>query len=247
MKSPHPRIPKHIAFIMDGNGRWAEMRGKARAEGHFAGTQTVIRTVENTFRAGVEYITLYAFSSENWNRPQAEIDALMGLLLKFLAEHEPVFIENQIRLRTIGDLSAFPQEVCRAIEGVKAKTEHFTSRTVVVALNYGSRAEILRAATLYATALKDGKISADTPLDWERFSQFFWTDGIPDPDLIIRTSGESRLSNFLLLQGAYAELYFTDVLWPDFDKKDLDCALEFFASRERRFGKTSAQIREPAQ
>lgn len=245
MKFPQERIPRHIAFIMDGNGRWAEMRGKPRSDGHFAGTQAVIRTVENTFRAGVEFITLYAFSSENWNRPQAEIDALMGLMLKFLTEHESVFVKNRIRLRTIGDLSAFPKTVQEAIERVKKQTESFGERSVVVALNYGSRTEILQAAARYAEAVKNGKFSADTPPDWENFSQFFWTADIPDPDLIIRTSGESRLSNFLLLQGAYAELYFTETLWPDFDKKDLEQALQFFASRERRFGKTSAQIRAP--
>lgn len=244
MKSPRLRIPRHIAFIMDGNGRWAEKQGKTRPDGHLAGTQAVIRTVENTFRAGVEFITLYAFSTENWNRPKAEIDALMALMLKFLVEQESVFIDNRIRLQTIGDLDAFPPDVRKAIESVKAKTRKFTRHTVVVALNYGARSEILQAAERYAEALRGGKISTETPLNWETFSQFLWTADIPDPDLIIRTSGESRLSNFLLLQGAYAELYFTEALWPDFDEAELKKAFDFFASRERRFGKTSAQIKE---
>lgn len=244
MKSPRPRIPKHIAFIMDGNGRWAEKQGKTRSDGHFAGTQAVIRTVENTFRAGVEFITLYAFSTENWNRPKAEIDALMALMLKFLVEQESVFIDNKIRLRTIGDLNAFPQDVRDAIESVKNKTQEFKRHTVVVALNYGARSEVLQAAERYAETLRNGEISTKTPLDWTTFSRFLWTTDIPDPDLIIRTSGESRLSNFLLLQGAYAELYFTEALWPDFDEAELEKALDFFASRERRFGKTSAQIKE---
>lgn len=240
---PQQRIPRHVAFIMDGNGRWAESRGKPRSEGHLAGTQAVIRTVENAFRAGVRFVTLYAFSSENWNRPAEEIQALMGLMLRFLAEQKNLFLENKIRLRTIGDLSPFPQAIREAVEQVKAETANFTEFTVTVALNYGSRSEILRAVKNYADDAKNGKISAEVRPSWEQFSAYLWTDGIPDPDLIVRTSGEIRLSNFLLMQAAYSELYFTDVLWPDFDKNELDKALGFYASRERRFGKTSAQVR----
>lgn len=237
------RIPRHVAFIMDGNGRWAESRGKARSEGHLAGTQAVIRTVENAFRSGIKFVTLYAFSSENWNRPPEEIQALMSLMLRFLAEQESIFIANKIRLRTIGDLSPFPQEVREAVERVKSATEEFTEYTVSVALNYGSRDEVLRAVRDYAADIRSGKLSGDGVPAWEQFSNYLWTAGLPDPDLIIRTSGEIRLSNFLLLQAAYAELYFTPVLWPDFDESELNKALEFYASRERRFGKTSAQIR----
>lgn len=244
MKPPRNKIPRHVAFIMDGNGRWAEARGLARTEGHVAGTQAVIRTVENAFRAGVEYITLYAFSSENWNRPAEEIRALMEILIRFLAEQEAVFLKNEIRLETIGDLGAFPQNVRDAIEAEKAKTANFSARTVIVALNYGSRAEILRAAKNYAEDVRRG--NAAEPLDWEHFCRYLWTADIPDPDLIVRTSGESRLSNFLMLQGAYAELYFTDTLWPDFDSAALDAAFEFYATRERRFGKTSAQLKNSA-
>lgn len=232
---------------MDGNGRWAESRGKARAEGHLAGTQAVIRTVENAFRAGIKFVTLYAFSSENWNRPPEEIQALMGLMLRFLAEQKTLFIKNEIRLRTIGDLSPFPQEIRDAVEAVKAETEQFAEHTVAVALNYGSRSEVLRAVRNYTADVQSGKLPADGEPSWEQFSAYLWTDGIPDPDLIVRTSGEIRLSNFLLLQAAYSELYFTDVLWPDFDNGELDKALAFYASRERRFGKTSAQIQAPTK
>ena len=228
---------------MDGNGRWAEARGLARAEGHLAGTRAVVRTVENAFRAGVEYVTLYAFSSENWRRPPEEIRALMAIMLRFLDEQEAVFLKNGIRLETLGDLSPFPQDVRDAIAAVKAKTEKFSARTVVVALNYGARAETLRAAERYAEDVRLGRVAAGMPLDWERFSGYLWTAGIPDPDLVVRTSGESRLSNFLMLQSAYAELYFTDVPWPDFGEAELRDAFAFYASRERRFGKTSSQIR----
>lgn len=232
---------------MDGNGRWAEARGLARAEGHLAGTRAVVRTVENAFRAGVEYVTLYAFSSENWRRPPEEIRALLAIMLKFLEEREAVFLKNEIRLETLGDLSPFPQEVRDAIAAVKAKTEKFSARTVVVALNYGARAEALRAAERYAEDVRLGRVAAGTPLDWERFSGYLWTSGIPDPDLVVRTSGESRLSNFLMLQSAYAELYFTDVPWPDFGEAELNAALAFYASRERRFGKTSSQLRAESE
>lgn len=241
------RIPRHVAFIMDGNGRWAESRGKARSEGHLAGTQAVIRTVENAFRAGVKFVTLYAFSSENWNRPAEEIQALMSLMLRFLADQQSLFIKNKIRLRTIGDLSPFPQEIRDAVEHVKSATENFEEHTVSVALNYGARDEVLRAVRNYAADVQSGKISGDSVPAWDEFSNYLWTAGIPDPDLIVRTSGEIRLSNFLLLQAAYAELYFTHVLWPDFDKDELNKALDFYASRERRFGKTSAQLQKSQQ
>ena len=244
MNSPEnklTRIPQHIAFIMDGNGRWAKARGLSRSEGHLAGTQAVIEVVENAFRRGVKFITLYAFSSENWRRPQAEIDGLMRILLSFLAEQEERFLKNEIRMRTIGDLSAFPQEVRDAISAIAEKTKNFPARTVAIALNYGSRDEILRAAQLYAKDVSDGNADAETP-SWETFSKYLYTAEMPDPDLVVRTSGEIRLSNFLLMQSAYAELYFTEKMWPDFDSAELDAALAFYASRERRFGKTGEQL-----
>ncbi len=237
------RIPRHVAVIMDGNGRWAEAQRKVRAEGYHAGTETVIKVVRYAFRTGVKFLTLYAFSSENWNRPKDEISALFEILLKFLDKYENEFVENKICLRTIGDLSAFPQHIQDAIGRVKERTKNFSEHVVVVALNYGSRTEILRAVQKFsATTNTTGRDATAIP-SWEDFSRHLDTAGIPDPDLIVRTSGEFRLSNFLMLQGAYAELYFTDVLWPDFSEKDWDAALEFYAARERRFGKTSAQIR----
>lgn len=234
-------VPQHIAFIMDGNGRWAKARGLDRAQGHLAGTQAVLKVVTHAFQRGVKYVTLYAFSSENWKRPQSEIDALMSLLVKFLQEQESLFLDNQIRLETIGDLSALPQDAQKAIEKLKLKTAIFSEHTVVVALNYSARNEILRAANAYAAAVAAGTQVA--PLaNWNDFSAFLYTANFPDPDLIVRTSGEIRLSNFLLAQAAYAELYFTRVLWPDFNEKELDAALVFYVSRERRFGKISEQI-----
>lgn len=234
-------VPKHIAFIMDGNGRWAKARGLDRVQGHFAGTQAVLKTVEHAFKRGVEFVTLYAFSSENWKRPQAEIDALTALMVKFLRERESLFTDNRVRLETIGDLTKFPDELQKEIAALKAKTAGFSDHTVVVALNYGSRDEILRAANAYASDAVAGKQKA--PLEtWRDFSRYLYTAEIPDPDLIVRTSGEIRLSNFLMVQGAYAELYFTRVAWPDFNERELDAALVFYASRERRFGKTSEQI-----
>ncbi len=245
MTSPEKKkIPIHVAIIMDGNGRWAQSRGKSRAEGHFAGTETVLKTVKIAFKSGVKFLSLYAFSSENWNRPESEISALFEILLKFIEGHESEFIENKIRLRTIGDLAAFPRNVRETIENVKKRTENFSEHNVVVALNYGSRNEILRAAQKFAEEkIAAGTTnSAGTP-SWENFSKFLDTAEIPDPDLIIRTSGEQRLSNFLMLQAAYAELFFTDVFWPDFSEKEWNEALDFYSSRERRFGKTSEQIR----
>ncbi|MCR5183318.1 MAG: di-trans,poly-cis-decaprenylcistransferase [Opitutales bacterium] len=236
-------VPRHIAFIMDGNGRWAKARGQERVQGHFAGTQAVIKVVKHAFERGVKYVTLYAFSTENWKRPAAEIDALMSLLVRFLQEHENLFLDNKIRLETIGDLSALPEQVRAGIADLKEKTADFEERTVVVALNYSSRNEILNAAKNYAAAVAAGTESSGTP-DWPTFSKYLYTEAIPDPDLIVRTSGELRLSNFLLVQAAYAELYFTRVLWPDFDERELDAALIFYASRERRFGKISEQIQK---
>lgn len=238
---PAERVPAHVAFIMDGNGRWAKARGLNRFEGHLRGGQTVLDTVEAAFRLGIKTVTLYAFSTENKNRPPEEIAALMGLLRTFIAEHLPLLVENKIRLRIIGDLSWLPSEVAADVDDALKQTENFSERTVVVALNYSSRDEILRAVAKYARDVSANRLPADKP-EWETFSKYLDTADIPDPDLIVRTSGELRLSNFLLLQAAYSELYFCDTYWPDFSADELKKALRHYASRERRFGKTSEQV-----
>lgn len=240
---PAERVPAHVAFIMDGNGRWAQARGLSRLEGHARGVRTVIETAETAFRFGIRTITLYAFSTENRNRPPEEVAALMNLLRTFIGEYLPELVKNEVRLRVIGDLSWLPEDIGEAVRGAVARTENFGERTLVVALNYSSRDETLRAAAAYADDVRRGSAPAGKP-DWATFARYLDTAGIPDPDLLVRTSGEQRLSNFLLLQSAYAELYFCDVLWPDFSADDLRRALAAYAARERRFGKTGEQVRE---
>ena len=238
---PADRVPAHVAFIMDGNGRWAKARGLNRFEGHLRGVKTVMQVVENSFRFGIKTVTLYAFSTENQTRPDAEVSALMELLRTFIGEYLPVLLKNEIRLRVIGDLSWLPAGTASSVRDAIERTEKFSGHTLVVALNYSSRDEILRAVSSYAKAVEAGTLSSEKP-DWETFSRFLDTDGIPDPDLIVRTSGELRLSNFLLLQAAYSEFYFCDTLWPDFSEDDLRRALADYAARERRFGKTGEQV-----
>lgn len=240
---PAERLPRHVAFIMDGNGRWAKARGLSRAEGHLRGVRTVIDVVDAAFRFGVEIVTLYAFSTENRTRPAEEVSALMRLLQTFIGEYLPELLKNEVRLRVIGDLSWLPDEPRAAVNDALERTKNFRARTLVVALNYSSRDELLRALGAFAKDVASGAVPAEKP-DWERFSRYLDTRGIPDPDLVVRTSGELRLSNFLLLQSAYSELYFCDALWPDFSAEDLKNALRSYASRERRFGKTGEQIRE---
>lgn len=240
---PAERLPKHVAFIMDGNGRWAKARGLSRAEGHLRGVQTVIEIVEAAFRFGVETVTLYAFSTENRTRPADEVAALMNLLQTFIGEYLPELLKNEVRLRVIGDLSWLPEAPRAAVLDALAQTKNFRARTLVVALNYSSRDELLRALGVFAKDVASGAIPAEKP-DWALFSRYLDTKDVPDPDLIVRTSGELRLSNFLLLQAAYSELYFCDVFWPDFSANDLRKALEDYVSRERRFGKTGDQIAE---
>jgi len=239
---PDERVPAHVAFIMDGNGRWARSRGLNRVEGHLRGAQTVLKIVEAAFLRGIQTVTLYAFSTENQNRPQEEISALMALLCKFVEENLSTLFEKGIRLRVIGDTSWLPENAANAVKFALEKTEKNTARTLVVALNYSSRDEVLRAASAFASDVSAGRVPAGKP-DWETFSRYLDTAGISDPDLIVRTSGELRLSNFLMLQGAYSELYFCDALWPDFSVEELDKALADFASRERRFGKTGDQVK----
>lgn len=239
---PRERLPAHVAFIMDGNGRWAKSRGLARFEGHLRGVKTVLEITEAAFRFGVGTVTLYAFSTENRNRPPEEVSALMELLRTFIGEYLPKLLENEIRLRVIGDLSWLPEPTAAAVNDAVERTRGFSGRTIVVALNYSSRDEILRAADAYARARAAGRVPAEKP-DWATFSRYLDTAEISDPDLIVRTSGEKRLSNFLMMQAAYSELYFCDTLWPDFSKDDLKKALADYASRERRFGKTGEQVR----
>lgn len=239
---PAERLPEHVAFIMDGNGRWAKARGLNRFEGHLRGVQTVMEVVENSFRFGIKTVTLYAFSTENQTRPAEEVSALMNLLKTFIGEYLPKLLENKIRLHVIGDITWLPDGAESAVRNAVEQTKNFSGHTLVVALNYSSRDEVLRAVSAYARDVVAGALSADVP-PWSVFSRYLDTAGIADPDLIIRTSGELRLSNFLLLQAAYSEFYFSDVLWPDFSKEELKKALADYAARERRFGKTGEQIR----
>lgn len=236
------RLPKHVAIIMDGNGRWARQRNKPRTFGHQNGVTSVRETTEAAAELGIEYLTLYAFSTENWNRPKFETDALMTLLLRTINKEVKTLSKNNIRLKAIGDLDSLPDSTRKQLEKAIDKTADNTRMTLVLALSYSSRWEIINAVRKMAgkiekKELKAGDISNDT------ISRHLETSGMPDPELLIRTSGEFRISNFLLWQIAYAELYFTDKLWPDFRKNDLYEALIDYQARERRFGKTSEQLK----
>ncbi len=236
-------VPQHIAIIMDGNGRWAKQHNKTRIQGHKKGALQIKKVLLAAKKFGVRYITLYAFSSENWNRPKPEVSGLMRLLELSIKTNEKLFIKNQIRFETIGDMSALPVYCQKAIEKLKKSTCNFTKQTLVLALNYGSRDEITRAVKKLATSAVNNEISPQE-ITWEHVQQNLDTAQFPDPDLIIRTSGEKRLSNYLMLQASYAEFYFTDVLWPDFDEQHLQKAIEEYANRERRYGLTSEQIQK---
>ncbi|MGY8720063.1 MAG: isoprenyl transferase [Verrucomicrobiia bacterium] len=234
-------VPRHVAIIMDGNGRWAKKRGLPRIEGHQRGVETVRRTIETARDFGIEYLTLYAFSVENWLRPEEEVGALMGLLEFFLKRETATLIKNKVRLRTIGRTADLPPKVQRELERTIAATADFTEHTLVLALNYGSRTEVLDAARSYAEAIAAGKVDPDDT-SWETFASHLYTADIPDPDLVIRTSGETRVSNFLLMQAAYAEFVFLPIFWPDFDREAFTHAIQDFNSRERRFGRTGDQL-----
>jgi undecaprenyl diphosphate synthase len=237
-----PPVPAHIAIIMDGNGRWAKQRGLPRIEGHRRGVETV-RTV--TFAArdlGVRMLTLYAFSAENWNRPADEVGALMHLLEFYLKKELATFVRDRVRLRTIGRTDELPPGVRKLLRATIEETKDFSEYTLVLALNYGARNEAADAARAYAAAIAAGEEKLNDG-SWESFRRYLYTADMPDPDLVIRTSGETRVSNFLLLQAAYAEFIFTPVLWPDFTKADLAAAIGEFARRERRYGLTSEQLR----
>ncbi|MFN8324431.1 isoprenyl transferase [Flavobacterium sp.] len=235
-------LPKHLAIIMDGNGRWAKQKGFLRAFGHENGTKAVRITVENCAKLGIENLTLYAFSTENWNRPKLEVDTLMKLLISSLKKELETLQKNNIRLNAIGSLETLPEKVKKELLAVIDKTKNNNRMTLTLALSYGSREELLSAVKKISLKVKNNIISPDT-IDESIINQHLYTHNLPDVDLVIRTSGEHRISNFLLWQIAYAEFYFTDVLWPDFKEQDLYEAIISYQKRERRFGKTSEQIK----
>jgi len=235
-------LPKHLAIIMDGNGRWAKQKGLMRAFGHENGTKSVRIAVETCAKLGIENLTLYAFSTENWNRPKLEVDTLMKLLIKSLKNEFRTLTENNIRLNSIGNLDMLPKSAKKQLDEVIFNTKNNTRMTLTLALSYGSREEIIHAVRNICNKVKNNIISIDG-IDESIINQHLYTQNLPDVDLLIRTSGEHRISNFLLWQIAYAELYFTDVLWPDFKEEDLYEAIISYQKRERRFGKTSEQIK----
>ena len=232
-------IPRHIAIIMDGNGRWAAERGKERSFGHQAGVDTVRRITSECTRLGVKYLTLYTFSTENWNRPADEIAALMGLVLTSLEDE--IFMKNNVRFQVVGEIDRLPEPVRIKLQETMDHTAGNTTMTMIVALSYSSRWEITKATREIARDLRDGKIS-EADITEDLVSQHMVTNFMPDPDLLIRTGGELRISNYLLWQIAYSELYFCDTYWPDFMEEDLHKAIESFQNRQRRYGKTEAQV-----
>ena len=238
------RIPQHVAIIMDGNGRWAEQRGEERTQGHIRGVEVVRKIMENAVELGIKYLTLYTFSTENWNRPEQEVTALMGLLFKNIEEE--VFIKNQVRFRVIGDIERLPLEIQAKLNECIDHTKTFDRSCMVLALSYSSRWEITRAARILAQKAVSGELSA-SDIDEDMVSATMTTSFMPDPELLIRTGGEIRLSNYLLWQSAYTELYFCDTFWPDFNMEELCKAIYIYQQRERRFGKTGAQVAEQKQ
>lgn len=236
------RLPRHVAIIMDGNGRWAKQHGKIRTFGHQNGVTAVRDTVEGAAELGIEVLTLYAFSTENWNRPRFEIDALMHLLVDTIAKETATLMKNNIRLATIGNTESLPARVVKNLNKCISETAGNTRMTLVLALSYSSRWEITHAMQEIARKVKEGQLQPDD-INEELISKHLNTASWPDPELLIRTSGEARISNYLLWQIAYAELYFTQKLWPDFRRDDLFEAILDFQKRERRFGKTSEQLK----
>lgn len=235
------RIPEHIAIIMDGNGRWAKKKGKPRVYGHKKGVNAVREVSEGSAEAGVKYLTLYAFSTENWKRPKLEVNALMSLLVSTMDKEIKTLMKNNIRLRTIGDIEKLPSQNYKSLKNGIAETKHNTGMNLILALNYSGRWDMVTALNKFYTKIKSGEIDQSAIND-DTFARLLSTVDIPDPSLLIRTSGELRLSNFLLWEMAYTELYFTDVMWPDFTKQTLYHALKEYQNRERRFGKISEQI-----
>ena len=235
-------LPKHLAIIMDGNGRWAKQQGFLRALGHQSGTKSVKKIIKASALLGIENLTLYAFSTENWNRPKLEVDILMKVLIKALKKELATLQENNIKLNSIGNLERLPDSAQKELLAVINKTKDNTKMTLTLALSYGSREEIVHVVKKICDKVKNNIISIDA-IDDSIINEHLYTHNLPDVDLLIRTSGEHRISNFLLWQIAYAELYFTDILWPDFKEQDLYEAIISYQKRERRFGKTSEQIK----
>jgi undecaprenyl diphosphate synthase len=241
MELDKSRIPQHIAIIMDGNGRWATNRGLDRTFGHKAGLDTVKKITAECARLGVKYLTLYTFSTENWNRPAYEIEALMGLVLSFI-EME-LFTDNNVKFLMVGDIARLPQSVQDKIHYMENLTKDNDGMTMVVAMSYSSKQELTRATRLIAEEVKNGTLSVDDITE-QTINDHLWTNFMPDPELLIRTGGELRISNYLLWQCAYSEFYFCDTFWPDFDEEALHRAIADYQGRQRRFGKTEAQVEE---
>ena len=229
------KIPQHIAIILDGNGRWAKKKGMPRNYGHAEGSKNVERICEDAYKMGVKYLTVYAFSTENWKRPKDEVDALMNLLRNYMKTCLKTAEKNRMRVRVLGDKTALDKDIRERIAQLEEATKNNDGLNFQIALNYGSRDEMVRAMKRLCEDYKEGNIDAGQ-IDESLFESYLDTAGIPDPDLMIRTSGEQRLSNYLLWQLAYSEFYFTDVLWPDFTKEELAKAIEYYNGRERRFG-----------
>jgi undecaprenyl diphosphate synthase len=237
-------LPEHIAIIMDGNGRWAQKRHMPRTVGHAKGAAGVKALVEHCAKLGVQYLTLFAFSTENWKRPADEVSTLMGLFVQYLEKEMGALAAAGVRLKVIGDVAGFPVELQTRICAAEVATQNNHAITLVVAANYGGQWDVVQAVKNWQAAHPGADVAA---LTQEQLAQHLSTAGIPDPDLLIRTGGEQRISNFLLWQAAYAELYFTDALWPEFDEAELNKALHWYATRERRFGKVAtAQVKETA-
>ena len=239
----YERLPKHIAVIPDGNGRWAKMKGMPRVEGHRHGIETVRKVVRECRRLGVKFLTLYAFSTENWNRPKDEVSALWLLLKLFVEQDLPELKENGVRLKVIGQTERIPEDTMEKIRIAVDQTSQNDSLVLTIALSYSGRDELVRAAKMFATAVKSGKANIED-LNEENFPNYLYTGQMPDPDLLIRTSGEFRISNYLLWQLAYSEIYIVNKLWPDFDVDTLHRAIKSFCNRERRFGRTGDQLIE---
>ncbi len=237
------QFPQHIAIIMDGNGRWASARAKPRIFGHQAGVKTVRRVVEDASEMGVKCLTLYSFSTENWSRPKTEISALFALMRKYIGDDLHTLHKRGVRVRILGARAGLKPDMLAMLDKVEATTKDNSAFMLNIAFNYGGRDEILRAARAFSADVGSGQADSDD-LDEARFETYLDTHGLPAPDLVIRTSGEKRISNFLLWQAAYAEFVFTDVLWPDFSKHDLQAAIEIFKSRDRRFGNLAASNTE---
>jgi undecaprenyl diphosphate synthase len=236
-------MPRHVAIIMDGNGRWAKKRGNKRIEGHRNALQAVRNVVEVSGELKIEYLTLYAFSTENWNRPKVEVNALMTLFIQAVKDETENLIKNNVKMKAIGNIEELPENVKKNLNDIIKKTQNNSGLTLILALNYSSRQEITHTLINLSKSIKEGKIQS-TQIDEKLISNSLQTSEFPDPDLLIRTGGEYRISNFLLWQISYTELYFTDILWPDFSKNDYYRAINDYQKRERRFGKTSEQLKK---